>query len=194
MERRFTPTEVRAEENKITGYASVFYREGDASTEYELWNGAKERIDRNAFNRALKEGHDVRALLNHDPNYLLGRTTSDTLSLSVDKRGLKYDIRFDGSDPDHQKVASKIKRGDLNGSSFAFRVTGESWTEEGDQEIRTITDVELIDVGPVVFPAYGATTSGMRAAGHIEEARSSHDQWKLQKETQARLKKLANLK
>ncbi|WP_339684240.1 HK97 family phage prohead protease [Gimesia maris] len=189
-ERRHTPTEVRADDSRITGYASVFYREGDASTEYELWKGAVERIDRHAFDRALEESHDVRALYNHEPDNLLGRTSAGTLNLSVDSRGLRYDIQYDPADDDHKRVQAKIKRGDLTGSSFAFKVTAEKWSEEEDREVRTVTDVQLIDVGPVVFPAYQGSSTSMR---HAEDARSSHDKWKMKRETQKRLKKLEEL-
>lgn len=186
MERRHTQTEVRAEENRITGYASVFY-DGTPQTEYELWKGAVERIDRRAFDRAIQEEHDVRALYNHDADNLLGRTPN-TLSLSVDKRGLKYEVKYDPTDPTHQSVFAKIKRGDLSGSSFAFRVTGESWAEEEGREVRTVTDVQLIDVGPVVFPAYAGSTTGLRSIDSDTEARSSHQQWKAKQETDKRMK------
>ena len=95
--------ELREDENKkpagITGYAAVFY-DGTPNTEYELCDGLRERIMPGAFDRAMSEGHDVRGLFNHDANMLLGRTTSGTCRLSVDSRGLKYDIPLDQNDPD----------------------------------------------------------------------------------------------
>ncbi|MEX1040194.1 MAG: HK97 family phage prohead protease [Pirellulaceae bacterium] len=190
MERRHNNTEVRTDDKKITGYASVFY-DGTKASEFQLWKGAVERIDPDAFNRAIKEKHDVRALYNHDPDNLLGRLSSNTLNLSVDNKGLRYEIEYDEHDSDHQRVRSKIQRGDLTGSSFAFRVTGEKWEEENDQEVRTITDLDLIDVGPVTFPAYESSTTGVR---HASEARSSYDKWQNKLATERRLQKLEQMK
>src|SRR5690348_12903845 len=72
----------------ISGYAAVFNQEtviGDGIF------GFREQIDPGAFDVAIKED-DVRALFNHDPNILLGRTESGTLQLSTDRRGLKYSV------------------------------------------------------------------------------------------------------
>lgn len=177
MERRFSNTEVRATEQTIEGVASVFY-DGSERTEYKLWQGAVERIAPSAFDRAIKEDHDARALYNHEPDNLLGRVSAGTLKLSISKRGLEYSIPYDAQDPDHQRVKAKIKRGDLTGSSFAFRVTGEQWSEEGGVDVRTITDLQLIDVSPTVYPAYESSSVGMRASDSADDARLSFESHK----------------
>lgn len=155
--------EVRDGKRTLAGYASVFYDPSQrAKTEYKLWQDMIERIAPTAFTRALKEKHDVRALFNHESGNLLGRSTAGTLRLSVDKRGLKYEIDL----PDTQvgkDVAVSVERGDITGSSFAFQVTGRTIEETDNLTIRTITDVTLIDVGPVTFPAYTGTTVGVRS-------------------------------
>lgn len=159
-------TEFRFDEEaqSIEGYAAVFYDANDPGTEYKMGSWFIERLDPRAFNSALKRKDDVRALYNHDPDHLLGRTSSGTLKLSKDERGLRYRIQIDPDDPDHQRVVAKIKRGDLDGSSFAF--IPEKWrTEEGqDVTIRTVLDLRLVDVSPVTFPAYTGTTSELRTA------------------------------
>lgn len=149
----------------IRGISAVFYREGDAGTEYWLWNDMVERIHAGAFDRAIKEAHDARGLFNHDSSQLLGRVSSGTCRLSVTDAGLAYEIDEDKSDPDHQRVAAKIDRGDVTGSSFAFIAREVGWTEIKDDNdnwiyIRNIYDVDLFDVGPVAWPAYEATTAG----------------------------------
>lgn len=161
----------------IKGLSAVFYREGDAGTEYWLWNDMVERIMPGAFDRAIKEAHDARGLFNHDSSQLLGRVSSGTLSLSVTAEGLAYEIQSDPNDPDHQRVGAKIDRGDVTGSSFAFIIASQTWSEvkRGDGSwlyIRSIYDVDLFDVGPVTWPAYEATTAGRStdAAGDLREA------------------------
>lgn len=181
MERRYlqldSPLELRSEDGKdvLVGMAAVFYRAGDEGTEYELWKDVLERIASGAFDRALKERHDVAGLLNHNPDNLLGRSTSGTLRLSKTKEGLRYEIDLPDTTAGRDTKES-LSRGDLNGSSFAFRVTGEKWETDGDLEIRTITDVDLRDVGPVVYPAYTATSAGLRSED-VAECRDSLAGW-----------------
>ncbi len=155
----------------ISGYASVFYDPADSGTEYELWQGMKERIRPVAFNRALAEGQDVICAFNHDDDAILGRTKSGTCRLKVDSIGLKYEADIPNT-TDGNDCAELVSRGDVVGSSFAFIVRGyEFETVSSDMEIRWITDVDLIDVGPVTFPAYAATTTSMRSRSDIEQER-----------------------
>lgn len=152
----------------VTGYAAVFYHPDDPGTEYELWDNTYERIAPGAFDRALSEGHDVRGLINHDSDSVIGRTKASTMRLSIDKVGLKYEI--DVADTQHGRdVVTSIERGDISGSSFAFFPTRTVWVEEGDLTIRIIEDLDLVDVGPVTFPAYQASTTGTRSADAIRE-------------------------
>lgn len=149
----------------IKGVASVFYRDGQPDTEYWLYYDMVERIMPGAFDRALKDRHDVRGLFNHDPAMILGRTAAGTLNLSITDEGLAYEIPFDSKDADHQRVASKLDRGDVTGSSFAFVATRTSWIEQKQADgkwiyIRQIEDLDLYDVGPVTYPAYEGTTAG----------------------------------
>jgi len=167
------PVELRDGDNgkMATGYAAIFHREGDDSTEFTLWDGQTERIMPGAFDRALSESHDVRALVNHDPNQLLGRTAAGTLRLSVDSVGLRYEIDIADTQAGRDAVTS-LERGDLSGSSFAFSIpeNGQKFTDG----YRSILDVNLFDVGPVAYPAYSGTEAGVRAE-HVAEARSAFD-------------------
>ena len=184
MERRITSgsqacrLETRADGSKTAiGYGAVFYREGEAGTEYQLGKGVVERVDPKAFDKAMQRGDDVRALFNHEPDHLLGRSTSGTLRLSVDGTGLRYEIDL----PDTQAgrdVATSIERGDLSGSSFSFNVERADWQEENGRDVRVIRDVRLFDVGPVTFPAYAATSAALRSEGDDNEALAERKAWK----------------
>lgn len=173
MERRVTPNraiEIRqADEDggsTITGYAAVYYREGDESTEYKLRNGVVERIQPGAFNDVLEERQDVLALFNHDTNVLLGRTSAGTLRLEADEIGLRYEIDL----PDTaagRDVATSVKRGDLTGSSFGFRSPQSrmAWDRAGGLAVRSISKFGSVrDIGPVTQPAYKGTTAGLRSS------------------------------
>lgn len=144
---------------RIKGYAAVFY-DGTPETEYRLDTTFVERIDKRAFNRALKDQDDVRALFNHDANMILGRTSAGTLDLAKDDRGLRYDI--DAGTQLGVQVAESIKRGDITGSSFGFVVEKETFEDNDGVTVRTIQQVQLYDVSPVTFPAYEATEAEAR--------------------------------
>lgn len=120
---------------------------------------------------------DVRGLFNHDPNFILGRSSAGTLSLSVDERGLRYDIVAPDTPTICDLVLSPMLRGDINQSSFAFRVArdGESWYEDDEGiVIREITRISrLYDVSPVTYPAYQDADSGVRSMKAWQEARAS---------------------
>lgn len=146
----------------IEGYAAVFNKETVIGGVF----GFREQIAPGAFDEAIVED-DVRALFNHDPNYVLGRTTNDTLKLTVDKRGLRYHVDLDPEDPDSQKVRAKVKRGTVTGSSFGFTVEADHWDERdvkaGKLPLRTIQKARLFDVSPVTYPAYTQTSVSARS-------------------------------
>lgn len=186
MERRFVPNEVapvrverRADNDDqqvIVGYGAVFYRDGEDGTEFQLMSDVFERILPGAFDRALEERDDARGLFNHEPSHLLGRVSAGTMRLSVDGTGLRYEIDV----PDTQvgrDVVTSIERGDLSGSSFAFIPQRVSWVEDGDREIRQIEEVQLFDTGPVTFPAYEATSTGLRSLGSVEDVKQERQAW-----------------
>jgi HK97 family phage prohead protease len=143
----------------IYGYASVF---GKRSQDL---GGFRETIHPKAFDAVMGGKPDVRALGNHDPNQLLGRTKSGTLDLSVDEEGLAYEIRPPKSHvADH--ILRSIERGDTDGSSFSFTVDkgGDSWDRDQDPPLRTVHSVrDLFDVGPVTYPAYTEASAAMRS-------------------------------
>lgn len=190
MERRDNLTHVvnieeRADGKKvITGYAAVFYDPSNPGTQYELSRNTQERISPRAFDAVLAGNSDVIAAFNHDPARVLGRRSSGTLRLSKDAVGLRYEVDVNPSDPEAQSVVAKISRGDLGGSSFAFSVAsgGQRWADEGGMRVRSLENVHLYDVGPVTNPAYGAATTGLRAAGEPAEAESAAAEWEAEKE------------
>ncbi len=134
------------------------------------------------------EGGRLPWLVNHDANNLLGRTASGTLRLSIDKPGLRYEIDTPNTTLGRDTIENIRPRGgkpigDLSGSSFAFVATEVVWREQDRQCFREINAVKLYDVGPVVYPAYEASTTGLRVAGNPDDARADFDRWKKQRST-----------
>jgi len=164
-ERRYTPDPGRVRVKRaegtevIVGYAAVFY-DGTPGTEYLLYDGMVEHIDPHAFDEAITRD-DCRALFNHHPDNILGRTKAGTLRLLVDARGLKYIIKPADSQATRD-LMEHIRRGDISGSSFGFDIT-EKLTDYGNDGnmIVTVTKARLYDVGPVTYPAYEGTAAGL---------------------------------
>lgn len=165
-ERRFVrfPLELRSDSaakegpQHIWGYAACF---GKLSRRL---GGFVEQVNRNAFDESKQDGWpDVVCRYNHKDDALLGTTYARTLALSIDDTGLMYDV----VPPDSRKdVLEYVQRGDIRHSSFAFRVFpgGDEWgVSEFDYPMRTLHAVELIDVAPVLDPAYPDATAAARA-------------------------------
>ena len=143
----------------IRGYAARYYKQ-NAPVESKDLGGFVERIMPGAFDEAIKRGTDIVALYNHDPMFILGRESSGTLRVFLDEDGLRYEIDAPES---RQDVVEAILRGDVRGSSFAFRVSGpgEQWSRDTEgRQVRSIVAVDgIFDVGPVLKPAYPASDS-----------------------------------
>ena len=138
---------------------------------------SKEKIAPGAADNAIKNS-DIRSLFNHDPNYVLGRKKAGTLNIYEDEIGVRYE-----ADPPDKQWANDLKkniaRGDIDGSSFIFSVAedGDEWDDSGDIPIRTITEFEeIIDIGPVTFPAYPTATSGVRSNLNVRSAEEIYNQ------------------
>jgi HK97 family phage prohead protease len=158
LERRTTTGEVEARAKGssiyVEGYASVFEsRSGNLG-------GFVERVRNTAFNKTVQEA-DVRALWNHDPQYVLGRSGAKTLELSLDNNGLYYRALLPNTSY-ARDLAELLERRDVRESSFTFFKVQDEWdlTEDGYPQ-RSLVEVGLIDVAPVTFPAYEDATSGV---------------------------------
>ena len=142
--------------SKISGYAARF------NVLSENLGGFREKIAPGAFTKSLAEGADVRALVNHDPNLVIGRNTAGTLKITENKTGLKVQIQ----PPDTQAgrdIVTSIERGDIDGMSFGFRTISDSWERVDDEDIRTLKEVKLRDVSTVTYPAYPDTSVAVRS-------------------------------
>ena len=155
------------EDRSISGYAARYNSlSGDLG-------GFRECIAPGAFRDIVKSGADVVALFNHDPNMVLGRVSAGTLKLTDDANGLHFACSL----PDNQTgrdLHTSVKRGDVAGCSFSF-VLGDDdqdWNQVTDPDDRSQTYVrrtikafrKIVDVGPVVFPAYDSTSVSARSA------------------------------
>ena len=161
-ERRYIEaTEIRVVRSdragiKISGYAAKFNKYS------EDLGGFREKIKPGAFTNALKSS-DVRALFNHNPDKIIGRTGVN-LQLKEDNKGLYMEV--DAVDtPTFNSVVADIEAGLVTQQSFGFTIAADSWrTSKEFGEVRTIEEIgTLFDVSPVTYPAYPDTTVALES-------------------------------
>lgn len=147
------------ETGRLEGLAIVF----DALSQ-DL-GGFREVIDPAAVDRSLETGADIRALVDHDAAKILGRTRAGTLTLRKEARGLRALIAPDAEISYVRDVMRSVRRGDVSGMSFGFRVPagGDRWDVRDGVPLRTITDLDLHEVSIVTFPAYPQTDVAQRS-------------------------------
>lgn len=171
----------RAEDGNLylEGYFAVF------GAQYWLWDEGYETIEQGAFDGQTET--DVRALINHDTTYVLGRTTAGTLILKQDEKGLLGRVTINPKDQDAVNLYERVKRGDVTQCSFGFDVLDQivEYTDEGPTVWR-IKKVKLYEVSIVTFPAYEETSVQARKAEAEEIKRRKKEDWK--ERAKARLK------
>ncbi len=147
----------------LVGYAAVF----NVDTVINSWEGRfVERIAPGAFSKTLRErGDKVKVLFNHGFDPTVGdKPLGKPAVQREDSKGLYVEVPLDDTSYNRDLVAS-LRSGALDGMSFRFSVKREEWAEPDDDNelpIRTIKEVQLWEYGPVTFPAYEATTAGVR--------------------------------
>ena len=163
QEKRMLPmTELRVNENEsgavIEGHAAVF----------DSWSETLggifpfvEKVSKGAFKDSIGK-YDIRALFNHDPNYVLGRNLAGTLELEEDDVGLRVKITPPNTSW-AKDIMTSIRRGDISQMSMGFIVEKDEWSTDKGMDTRDLKKVRLFDVSPVTFPAYTATDVGVRA-------------------------------
>lgn len=131
----------------------------------------REVIVPGAFKSSLKGDGDILATVDHENSKILGRRSAGTLTLKDDSKGLYVDIDAPNTTASRD-VQESIKRGDVQGMSFEFRVmpNGDRWESEDGEDVRYVHNAELFQVGPVTDPAYLQTNA--------EVAMRSHAAWK----------------
>ena len=158
----------------IAGYFSVF------DDTYDITDRVSESISRDAFNETIND--DIRALTNHDTTLVLGRTSSNTLKLSIDDKGLYGEILINEDDQDALNLYARVQRGDVSHCSFGFEIIEETYEEteraDGWHRHYTIDKVKLFEVSCVTFPRYESTTIQARQKDDKEMLEKAHTVWK----------------
>ena len=160
--------EIRATEKgrMLSGYAARFN-----SRSHPIAGMFVEQIAPGAFSRTLSEGLNVRAYFNHDSSQVLGSTRGQTLRVSEDDKGLRFELDLPDTNLGRD-IATLVARGDLYGMSFRFHTQIDEWQAPKSRDeypLRTLKDVDLQEVSVATEPAYEAATCALRTAEQFRD-------------------------
>lgn len=155
----------------IEGYFAVF------NSIYDMGCGMSESIAPGAFTKSLS--NDIRALTNHDSTLVLGRTKAHTLELREDSHGLWGKITINPNDSDAMNLYERVKRGDVDQSSFGFNIVSEETDFREDGSVHwTITETDTHEVSVCTFPAYEETAVSARKHDFEEIKKRKAEKWR----------------
>lgn len=151
--------EVRAAEGRrptLVGYAALF------NVETERFDDFFEKIAPGSFTRTLKENPDVFAFAQHDQSRVIGRTKAGTLELREDKKGLLATITPPNTTLGND-IIEDVRSGNIDGLSIGFLAVKASFEIDGRREIRTLEDVDLVEISVVTMPQFEDATVSVRS-------------------------------
>lgn len=152
--------QTRATDNENEGIIEGYFVVYNAET--ELWPGAFEEVAPGAFENSLRT-KDIFCLDNHDSRVVLASTSSKTLELKSDEKGLWGRVVLDLEDPFAKSAFRKVQSGKVRGCSFGFYPVREETINKEDGSIKwRILEAELLEVSITAFPAYPQTDIAAR--------------------------------
>lgn len=163
-------------ELRIEGYFAVF------NSNYDIWPGASESVAPGAFSETL--GGDIRALIDHETMYVLGRNQAGTLELREDSHGLWGSVLINPNDQDAMNLYARVQRGDVNQCSFGFDILDEETEYRDNGDVHwTIKAVKLYEVSVCTFPAYAETSVQARKDDYQRIIERENEKWRAEMRT-----------
>jgi HK97 family phage prohead protease len=135
------------------------------------WEGEfLERVAAGAFRKTIAErGSQVKVLFNHGMDFSIGDKVLGVPELLEERPDSPY-AEVPLLDTSYNRDLAEGLRANAYGSSFMFNALREEWVEEPERSDhnpdgipeRTITEVRLLEFGPVTWPANPSATAGLR--------------------------------
>lgn len=164
------------EDLRIEGYFAVF------NSNYDIWPGASESVAPGAFSKTL--GGDIRALIDHETMYVLGRNSAGTLELREDSHGLWGSVLINPNDQDAMNLYARVQRGDVDQCSFGFDILDEETEYRDNGDVHwTIKEVKLYEVSVCTFPAYAETSVQARKDDYQRIVERENEKWRAEMRT-----------
>lgn len=155
--------------NTLYGKFAVFNEWTEINSMFE--GRFLERLAPGAFDRTITENRDrVKVLYDHGRDPSIGNKPLGPLTdLSADNRSANYEVQL--LDTSYNRDLKPAIEAGLLGASFRFSVVSDEIVQPTSRNKRnpemlperTITDVDLYELGPVTFPAYASATAAMRS-------------------------------
>lgn len=155
---------------EVEGYIAKF------DTVTELWEGFYEKIDRNAFEDTLTDGHNIFLVYHHDMSKPLASTRNKTLELFTDDVGLKFKAKLNKGISYANDVHELVSSGEVRGCSFGFYIRKQNYAYDNDTDTvtRTIEKVDLVEGTITPIPAYEDTEVSARSKEEFEKVRNEN--------------------
>jgi HK97 family phage prohead protease len=154
----------------LAGHFAVFDQWTEISSTFE--GTFLERLAPGAFKKTFAENRSkMRVLFQHGRDPQIGEKILGAISeLREDDRGAYYEVPL--FDTSYNRELLPALRSNAYGSSFRFKVMQEQIDERPERSEhnpdalteRTIVEAKVFEFGPVTFPAYEGTTTGLRSA------------------------------
>lgn len=121
--------------------------------------------------RSASDPHRIQVLLEHGYDYTVSdKPLGVTETLAEDKTGAAYGARL--FDAGYVRDLLPAFESGVYGASYRFRVVADTWEYEPEASEhnpnglpeRTITEQQVFEYGPTVFPANPHATAGLRSA------------------------------
>lgn len=147
----------------LEGYAAVFNQKADVGGMFD------EMILPGAFTQTLVENNDVLALVNHNFDNVLGRTSNGLLKLYEDDAGLKFELTLPNTDKANQTYED-VQCGNLKDCSFLFITVDDDWDYSSNKPLCILKEVKLIEISIVSIPVYDGTEVTARSKQRASES------------------------
>lgn len=171
--RHIEDIEIRATKENDTVSLSGYVVKFDTRSHFL---GFYETVDKRAFDKSLKSDNNIFALYNHDWNQILGSTRNDSLKLTTDDTGLRFELTPKANTTFMKDVVELVNSGELRGCSFGFRVKDDDWTTKDGTDYRTLKDVELMECTLTALPAYESSEVSNRSYEAYKQEREQEEQ------------------
>lgn len=144
-----------------------------------------EKIAPRAFSKTIQSG-DALALIAHDWSRVLGRQSAGSLRLKDTPLGLYFELDTDLTTPSGQEIFGNVRRRDVKGCSFGFFVLHDDWDDSGDVPVRTLLDIELLEISILANPAYESTSAWVSSRKSIANSNSQAARRRIEAKMRAR--------
>jgi HK97 family phage prohead protease len=162
MELRTQSIDIRSNDDDSLTVSGYVNKTNQLSETLGAAKRFREKIEPGVFKRAIQRAKDIHFFAEHNKDRILASTKNGSLTLREDNQGLYMEATISPTSwgKDYYQL---IKDGIISNMSFGFRTIADSWEKQGNENIRTIKDMDLFEVSAVRDPAYSQSSIAARS-------------------------------